>query len=57
VQGTEISLTYTNFEFSPAGNQKNLYLITIPGGKEESINQHGSFLEEDVRLLLEAPES
>ncbi len=57
VQGTEITLTYTNFEFSPAGIQENLYLVTIPGGKEESINQHGAFLEEDVRLLLEATES
>jgi len=55
VPGTELTLHYAGFEESPAGSQKNLYRLFISGGSQTSVNQLGSFLQEDVWLLLEAP--
>jgi hypothetical protein len=54
--GTDVTLRYSGFEHSPTGIQKNLYRLKITGGQDASINQQGSFLEEDVWILLEAPE-
>ena len=50
----ELTLEYTGFELSPGGHQKNLYRLFISGGREESMNELGSFLEDDAWILLEA---
>ncbi|MEW5814661.1 MAG: Ig-like domain-containing protein [Spirochaetota bacterium] len=51
--GNEISLTWSGFTKSTV-QQTNYYKLFIKGGADGVINSDGSFLKEDVRLVLKA---
>jgi len=50
----QLTLFYSGFKKSPAANETFYYLLTIPGGKSLSRNLAGSYLKEDVWIILEA---
>jgi hypothetical protein len=53
--GSVLVLTYLGFERSAAdGPGRNQYKLAIPGGAETSINQDGSYLKDDVWIIVEA---
>lgn len=53
--GDVLTLVYSGFEKSPSTPQvqRNLYKLIIPGGRETSGNQNGSYLTDDVWVVLE----
>lgn len=53
--GTVLVLTYIGFERSAANEPgRNQYKLTIPAGPATSVNQDGSYLKDDVWIIVEA---
>ncbi len=53
---SDITFQAEGFVKSPPapGPEKALYRLTIPGGPDLSINRNGSYLEEEVQIIIEA---
>jgi hypothetical protein len=55
---TTLSISFVGYDRPTAaqGQEESWYYkLTIPGGMETSINRYGSFLEEDIWMLMEIP--
>ncbi len=55
---TTLSISFAGYDrptVAQSQEEKWYYKLTIPGGREATVNQYGSFLEEETWLLMEIP--